>query len=37
MLFAGRRVRKDGQMVMLDLGFLESVRLTDGVRQLRSF
>ncbi len=37
MLFAGRRVRKDGQMVMLDPGFLESVRLTDDVlRQTRA-
>ncbi len=36
MLFEGRRVRKDGQMVMLDPGFLEFVRLTDDVlRQMR--
>jgi hypothetical protein len=37
MLFAGR-VRKPEQMVMLDLGSLEFVRLTDDVlRQLRRF
>ncbi len=31
MLLEGRHVRKDGRMILLDQGFLEYVRMTDGI------